>query len=201
MKTSEFINQLNTDLATKATTARMLEWVNMLEQTLYRSNLMELELDLIDAVAGQSEYSLSTKEYKFEDIEALSINGVYYNAIQPKTQMYDYSYTKTTSGFRLSPTPLTSVAQSINVYYKKRPTLKTEANMGTEDLTITADFGEEFVTLYRYFCYRMICILNRDYNDANLYGTLFQEAEDSFWEWYVSRQPDDMAVDRKRRWR
>lgn len=201
MKTDVFINQLNSDLATKASTAKMLEWVNMLEQSLYRSNLMELELDLIDAVAVQSEYSLATKEYKFEDIEALYVDGELYNARYATTPPYNGTYVKTTSGFALSPTPLTSVAQSIEVHYKKRPALKTEANMDTEDLTILADFGEEFISLYRYYCYRMISIVNRDYNDANLYGTLYQEAEDAFWEWYVNRQPDDMAIHRKRRWR
>lgn len=201
MKVSELLNDIVAKLDTNASETDMIEWINALEKHMYRHNFMEAVIDTIDVVGLQAEYSLVDEPYSFEDIEVLKVDNVEHDKRIAFTDDAHDTFCKTSTGFRLYPVPLTDKENGIEVRHKKIPTKKTTLNKATEELTIVADFGEEYINLYRYYCYRHASISNREFTDANMYAVLYNETEDEFWNWYVSRLPNDTATRRKRRWR
>lgn len=218
MKVKTLIDDVFAKIDTTATESDMLEWVNELERNLYRSALMERVVDGMDVVGNAPAYSLSAVTYAFEDIITMTVCDVQYTRApsvtsesvdplgpytpSPVLSEDAYTYAKYGLGFKLTPSPATSVENGITIYHYKIPTLKTSDNMATEDLSIIADFkAYEYIDLYRYWMYRKACLANREFGDANSYGVLYNEMEDAFWTWYMRNQARDTAAFRKTRWR
>lgn len=201
MKVSAFLTDLNARIDNNATESDQLNWINKVEQILYRSNLMESSTAFITLVANQNNYSLSATPYKFEDIESLTIGGQVYDKRVAYITEENYTFYKSGTDLVLIPTPLTAVVNGAEIRYTRKPTIKTSVNKATEDLTIMADFGDEWLDIYTHYCNRQACITNREFEDANMYAQLYEENESAFWKWYVDHIPNDMAVRRKAGWR
>lgn len=202
MKVSALLTDVKARVDTNAEEVDMLTWVNTLEQSIYRNLVKEATITYIDIVASQSAYDISAEAFKFEDIEELLIDEIPYTKRGGFSDDKNYyTYYKSGDNLVLYPTPLTAETDGIEVRFIRKPTLKTSANKTTLDLDIVADYGEEFLNLYKYYCYREACIYNREYQDANLWGTMYNDSEASFYKWIANRKPQDMANYRKRYWR
>jgi hypothetical protein len=202
MKVDALLQDIDAKIDNTASIADKLSWVNTFEQSLYRSIIKEPAVAYMDVVADQDTYDISDEAYSFEDIEAVIIDEIPYQA---RTLFVDgaayYTYAKSGTNLIVSPTPVAAKTDGIEIRYIRKPTIKTATNMSTEDLDLAADFGEEFIDMYKFYCYREACIRNREFSDANSWATLYNEREAEFFKWHQGRQPRDMANYRKRHWR
>lgn len=201
MKVSELITDIAAKIDTNASEADMLNWINTLEQSIYRNIIKEGVRAYIDIVAEQATYDISSEAYSFEDINVLIIDSVKYTKISAFSDDAYYTFYKSGTSIVVYPTPLTAKTDGIEVRYVRKPTLKTSENKTTLDLDIIAEYGNEFIPLYRYYCYRQACVFAREYADANTWATMYNDMEGLFFAFYARQKPKDAANYRKRYWR
>jgi hypothetical protein len=82
---------------------KKIKVIKTVEEDFYTKRYFKYAKDTIDIVAVQDTYSLSSKDYGFEDIEKLKINGVEYLKMSLRDNHY-YTYYRSGSDIVISPT-------------------------------------------------------------------------------------------------
>ena len=194
MKVNELIDLVDDTLDNSILDGAKVIWINELEGSIYRDIVEEFDEVVIDIVAVQEGYV--TTDYKFEDIKKVSVNGIEYSK-QSLAYNEHYSYYKKDGKITLNPIPSIDATEGLKVIHRHNHTRKTLAAINTQDLELTSEFKEEFANIYEYFISYKICLANKDNDDANNYGMLYNEALASFTGWYLTSYPKITAIKRK----
>lgn len=80
------------------------------------------------------------------------------------------------------------------------PILKTIENLGTDKLYLYT-YGHRWISIYEYFIYGQICILNEEFGKANNYLMLYNNLVDEFVQYYYAIVDNPIREERMKNFR
>ena len=175
-----------------------IDIINKMEQRIYSEIIEELEKVAIDLVADTENYVI-TRPKMFEEIVQLEISGNQYD-LGLINDNVNRQYFKENDGISLNPIPFTDEIGGMIVYFRKKPTIKTLDNIETDTLTLIDDFGIRWKALYHYYLAWKMSVLLKENDEANNWAVLYNEEESELFEWYTSKQPNNISEATKARW-
>jgi len=78
---------------------------------------------------------------------------------------------------------------------KVKPTIKTVRTMSTDTLSLL-EYGYRWVTLYQYYVYGQISLMNEEFGKANNYFMLYNSLIDDFVQQYFPKLDNTTRTDR-----
>lgn len=81
-----------------------------------------------------------------------------------------------------------------------KPALKTLANISSDTLSLM-DYGYRWVTIYEYFIYGQISMVNEEYGKSNNYFQLYNAMVDEFMQQYFPKLENTTRADRLKNYR
>lgn len=197
MTIQAFITMIDNAVSNLSTTAQKVAWINELEQGIYKTIVKEHRESKQNLVASQAAYTITG--FRFEDVLKLTVNGVEYQKMTLERNV-DGSYYKTATGLSLNPAPTVASAEGLAITYRYAPAVKTEAGVATETLSLLADYGDQWLSVYEYFIYTKLFILRDEPGKVNNYARLYEAAFDGFSAWYLQNMPRVVAFERTFSW-
>lgn len=172
------------DAAVQVTDADVMRWINdgMVEIIKHNEGALQ-KTDLIDLVAGQSQYSLPTdflilRSLRFKYTDMLSFSIIRYKSMQEFDESIDgwdgtgygtarpQFFTMYEDAVTLFPTPDTSVTDGLKILYNQKPTDVTGLS---DTLSLPLIYHNTVVK----YCLHQASLLDEDHEPALMYKTDF----------------------------
>lgn len=178
--------------------ATKIDIINEMEQRIYSKTIEEIDKVAFNLTLGVENYPIVEPRI-FEEIIQLEVSNVQYY-LTNINDSYVNSFFKESNGISLNPIPYADVVGGMIVYFRRKPTIKTKANINVDTPAVITDFGIRWKPLYHYYVAWKLSVLLKENEEANNWAVLYNEKESELFDWYTSRQANNVANDTKSRW-
>jgi hypothetical protein len=169
--------------------SEMIVWINEVDNNVYADSNNLLTVVEFSNIANQENITLPVG-VEFEDITCLQVEDIPYKGTNSNISVYDSGRIYYFENGKIEIRPIQTVATTVKLVYKAKPTEKTIADIATELL-----IPKKFQDIYKYYLMAQISLVRKEFSDYGNYISLFNARSDDYEKWYQARKGIKPAFD------